>query len=45
MDICRTVEPPDAPADGRLVKCHLYTDGILTLTPSQTEVVTARADR
>jgi peptide/nickel transport system ATP-binding protein len=26
MDICRTVEPPNALADGRLVKCHLYTD-------------------
>ncbi len=27
MDICRSVEPPDALVDGRLVKCHLYTDG------------------
>ena len=24
MDICRSVEPPDVPVDGRLVKCHLY---------------------
>lgn len=24
MDICHTVEPPDAQVDGRLVKCHLY---------------------
>jgi peptide/nickel transport system ATP-binding protein len=27
MDICRSVEPADALVDGRLVKCHLYTDG------------------
>lgn len=24
MDVCRTVEPPDAHVDGRLVKCHLF---------------------
>ena len=26
MDVCRSVEPPDAVVDGRLVKCHLYTE-------------------
>ena len=26
MDICRTQEPPDVSANGRLVKCHLYAD-------------------
>ena len=31
MDICRTVEPPDAQVDGRLVKCHLFS------TPPSTE--------
>jgi len=30
MDVCRSVEPPDALVDGRLVKCHLYTDGEVT---------------
>jgi peptide/nickel transport system ATP-binding protein len=26
MDVCRSVEPPDVLVDGRVVKCHLYTD-------------------
>ncbi len=28
MDICRGVEPADIDVDGRMVKCHLYTDGM-----------------
>lgn len=27
MDICRQADPPDVQADGRTVKCYLYTDG------------------
>ncbi len=28
MDICRQADPPDVEADGRTVKCYLYTDGV-----------------
>jgi len=28
MDICHTVEPPDVPVAGRLVKCHLYNGSL-----------------
>lgn len=28
MDVCRKADPPDVQADGRTVKCYLYTDGI-----------------
>jgi len=27
MDICRKADPPDVEADGRTVKCYLYTEG------------------
>lgn len=27
MEICRKADPPDVEADGRTVKCYLYTDG------------------
>ncbi len=27
MDICRKADPPDIEADGRIVKCYLYSDG------------------
>lgn len=27
MDVCRKADPPDVQADGRTVKCYLYTDG------------------
>ncbi len=27
MEMCRTADPPDVEADGRTVKCYLYTDG------------------
>ena len=27
MDVCRQADPPDVQADGRTVKCYLYTDG------------------
>jgi peptide/nickel transport system ATP-binding protein len=29
MAICRGVEPADIDVDGRIVKCHLYADGIV----------------
>jgi peptide/nickel transport system ATP-binding protein len=48
MDICHSVEPPDVPVDGRLVKCHLYTDGAASdsslteaLQPDRTMAYTA----
>jgi peptide/nickel transport system ATP-binding protein len=27
MDVCRKADPPDVAADGRTVKCYLYSDG------------------
>ena len=33
MDVCRSVEPPDAVVDGRQVKCHLYTEGEVVPEP------------
>lgn len=44
MDVCRTVEPPDAMVDGRLVKCHLYQDG-QTATTSLVSAPTASIRR
>jgi len=29
MQLCRTVEPPNAQVHGRLVKCHLYEPGVV----------------
>jgi hypothetical protein len=26
MDICHQADPPDVEAEGRTVKCYLYTD-------------------
>jgi peptide/nickel transport system ATP-binding protein len=34
MDRCRTDEPPDVAVDGRMVKCHLYTDAASAPTPT-----------
>jgi len=28
MDICRRADPPDVEADGRIVKCYLYSEGV-----------------
>jgi peptide/nickel transport system ATP-binding protein len=44
MDICRTVEPPDALVDGRVVKCHLYTEGV-TVAQQTAEPVLAATSR
>jgi peptide/nickel transport system ATP-binding protein len=32
MDVCHTLEPPDAQVDGRMVKCHLFADGSVSAT-------------
>jgi peptide/nickel transport system ATP-binding protein len=33
MDRCHTVEPPDAPVEDRIVKCHLYADAAAEAAP------------
>jgi peptide/nickel transport system ATP-binding protein len=30
MDVCHTLEPPNAHVDGRTVKCHLFADGTVS---------------
>jgi len=38
MDVCRTVEPPTVPVEGRGVKCHLYTEASPAPGPVSMEV-------
>jgi peptide/nickel transport system ATP-binding protein len=42
MAVCHMLEPPDVAVDGRMVKCHLYTDAA-TAQPEATTTTTSPA--